>query len=197
VKPGNPIYAVPHVPFVLALAMGSLYFIAMLMVVGKAHLKRPDRLWLLSFSDEPIKLSDSAAIGYGLTSVLYIVTAAVIHHHTGAPALTWLGIALWLHFVIVLLFWGGRHLTLLDLTAMAMTSINLTLYIGTKLYHSFIPYFNYGQSVTMYVLEATTLLVLIWAFIGPKRRARIQAVLSEPNRNRLQEHADRRRSKGT
>lgn len=196
-KPGNPIYAVPHVPFVLALAMGTLYFIAMLVVVGKAWRASSHRLLLLSPRGESSWLSDTGALGYGLTGLIYIVTAKVIQHHAGAPALTWMGLVLWLHVLIAFLSWGGHRLPHLDMIVMTMTSMNLALYIGTKLFIPFVPYLNYGQSVTMYALELSALLVLTWALIGPRRRARILTVLTEVDHNRIRENAERSRSKGT
>jgi len=197
VRPGNPIYAIPNVPFVLALAMGSIYFLAMLVVVGRAWLKSSDRLFLLSIREEPTYLADGSAIAYGLTGVLYVTTATVIHHHAGAPALTWLGIVLWLHVIFTFWAWGMfRFPPLHDVIAMTMTSANLALYLGTKLFAPYISWLNVGQSVTMYVLEATVLVLLIWALIGPKGRARVTDFLTE-DADRCEGHAGHSRSRGT
>lgn len=194
-RPGNPIYAFTNVPFVLALAMGSLYLLAMLVIIGKAWLKHTDRL---RFRAQPATLSDADAIYYGITSVLYIVTASVIHHHVSATVITWVWIALLLHVIPTFWLWGMfRFPSFIDMIVMTITSVNLALYLGTRLFTTFVPYLNHGQSITMYGLEATATVCLLWALIGPKLRAQIATVLWYGELNRYEEHVDRRRSRGT
>lgn len=196
-RPENPIYLLSNVPYVLALAMGTIYCIVTLVVIGKTWLHRPRRRFLTTTA-RPATLAHGDAVVYAVTGGLWSVTAAVIHHHAGAPALTWLGILLWLHVIFTFWSWGMlRTPPLDDVIVITMVSTNLALYIGTKLFTPFVPWLNLGQSITMYVIQVMLLLYITWDLIGPRRRARVARVLHGLETDRYQECLDRSRSRGT